>query len=355
MLRKLAIYWLLTILLVSCNALPTTATQAPASSLPQSSPTAIAQPGPGANEFQNPVIRGDFPDPFVLKVDGIYYAYATNASGKNVQVARSDNLVDWKQLPDAMPGLPKWAKLTGGLTWAPEVIQIENQFLLYFTTRDQESNKQCVGVAVSDAPEGKFKDASQQALVCQSDLGGTIDASPFRDGEQLYLLYKNDGNCCGIPTHIYIQQLTPDGLSLVGEPIDLIRNDQPWEGHVIEAPTMIKQDDRYYLFYSANDYAGLPYAVGYAICDSATGPCKKAAENPILASDVSEKPFVIGPGHQTLLQVGEQTWMIYHVWEMLPSGLRGQQRQVWMDRVNWQDGQPVLAGPNRQPQIRPLP
>lgn len=351
--RLLAICLLFAFLLVSCITAPMPATQAPMN--PQSSPTTVVQPSPRTDEFQNPVIRVDFPDPFVLEVDGIYYAYATNASGKNVQVARSENLVDWKQQPDAMPGLPKWAKLTGGLTWAPEVIQNGEQFLLYFTTRDKETNKQCVGVALSDAPEGKFKDISEKALVCQSELGGTIDASPFRDGDKLYLLYKNDGNCCGIPTHIYIQELAPDGLSLVGEATDLIRNDDPWEGHVIEAPTMVKHNDVYYLFYSANDYAGLPYAVGYAVCDTATGPCIKAEENPILISDVAEKPYIIGPGHQSLLQIGDQTWIIYHVWEMLPSGLRGQQRQVWMDRLDWKDGHPVLIGPTRLPQIKPLP
>ena len=30
--------------------------------------------------FTNPVYRGDFPDPFVLKAGATYYAYATNAA-----------------------------------------------------------------------------------------------------------------------------------------------------------------------------------------------------------------------------------------------------------------------------------
>ena len=39
-----------------------------------------------------------------------------------------------------------------------------------------------------------------------------------------YLLWKNDGNAIGIPTHIYIQRLSTDGLSLAGDAVSLIRN-----------------------------------------------------------------------------------------------------------------------------------
>jgi hypothetical protein len=53
------------------------------------------------------------------------------------------------------------------------------------------------------------------------------------------------------------------------------------------------------------------------------------------------------------LQVGEQTWMMYHVWQMLPSGLRGDQRLVWLDRIEWRDGKPVLLGPTRALQSKP--
>jgi beta-xylosidase len=252
-----------------------------------------------------------------------------------------------------MPAMPGWAK--SGYTWAPEVIQIGEQFVLYFTARDKESNKQCVGAAVSSRPDGGFKDKSDKPLVCQAKEGGTIDASPFRDGDKLYLFYKNDGNCCGIPTYIYVQELAPDGLSLVGEAVRLIRNEFPWEGHVIEAPTMFKHNDHYYLFFSANDYGGVDYAVGYATCESVTGPCTQAPENPILASAMKEKPFVIGPGHQHVLQVGDQTWIFYHVWEMLPSGLRGDSRQVWLDRIEWKDDKPVVLGPTKVMQAKPEP
>ena len=39
-----------------------------------------------------------------------------------------------------------------------------------------------------------------------------------------YLVWKNDGNAIGKPTHIYLQRLSADGLSLAGAAISLIRN-----------------------------------------------------------------------------------------------------------------------------------
>jgi beta-xylosidase len=151
-----------------------------------------------------------------------------------------------------------------------------------------------------------------------------------------------------------VQELSPDGLSLAGEPVRLVRNDKQWEGNVVEAPTMVKHEDRYYLFFSANNYAGLEYAVGYATCETVTGPCTDAPENPILKSQLQKPPdMVIGPGHQTLISVGDQDWLVYHAWEVLTGGRRGDRRLMYMNRLEWQGGKPVVVGPLTGPQ--PVP
>lgn len=324
------------------------ATASAAAASAAASPAAVAGPG----EFQNPVLKVDFPDPFLLKEGDTYYAYATNGQGKNVQAARSTDLVKWEGLADAMPVMPKWVK--PNFTWAPEVIKIGDKFVIYYTARDKASNKQCVGVAISDKPEGKFKDTRDSPFVCQVNEGGTIDASPFRDADgKLYLLFKNDGNCCGFSTYLYSQELAADGLSLVGEPVRLVKNDQVWEGSVVEAPSMWKQEDTYYLFYSGNSYAGLEYAVGYATCETPKGPCTDAPENPILKTAL-KKPPVIGPGHQTLVVDDDgETWLVYHAWEVASTGLKTSRRLMWIDLITWQDGKPVVQGPTTAPQ--PLP
>lgn len=321
-----------------------------------SAPASTGTPSAGGasgKTYTNPVIHSNFPDPFVLLDKGTYYAYSTNSAGKNIPAARSTDLVNWELLPDAMPALPSWAKLGGSLVWAPEVIRAGDKYVMYYVARDKASNKQCVGVATSEKPEGKFKDTNDKAFVCQADQGGTIDPDVFKDGEKLYLYFKNDGNCCAMPTKLWAQELAPDGLSLVGQPSELVENNVPWEGKVVEAPTMWKHDDKYYLFFSGNNYAGFEYAVGYATCGSPTGPCQQAAENPILSSRMKQKPLVVGPGHQALVQVGDQTWIVYHVWEVLPSGMTSSNRYVYIDRLDWKDGKPVVEGPTTEAEPAP--
>ncbi|MDQ3927806.1 MAG: glycoside hydrolase family 43 protein [Chloroflexota bacterium] len=329
---------------------PTTQAAKPTATkrVPTATATAIVVP---EGQFMNPVIKSDFPDPGITNVDGVYYAYATNSGNKNVQVAKSTDLVHWEMLRDALPGISKWAKLQFGNVWAPEVMKIGEQYVMYYTARDKASNVQCIGVATSATPEGPFQDPRTEPFVCQPGQGGSIDPSPFRDGDKLYLYWKNDGNCCGGITYIYVQEMSPDGLTLVGEPKQLVQNDTRWEGVVIEAPTMWKEGDRYFLFFSGNIYNGLDYAVGYATCQSATGPCQDAPENPILKTSL-ERPPVISPGHQTVVTDKDgETWMVYHAWESPPSGTP--RRFVWLDRLEWKDGKPDVQGPTTSPQ--PVP
>lgn len=296
--------------------------------------------------FSNPVIERDFADPGIIWVDGVYYAYSTNNWGGNVPMARSEDLVNWEWQGDVMPSLPPWVRYGASHVWAPEVIEIDGRFLLYFTARAERPDLQCIGVAESTSPEGVFRPQGDGPLVCQTEYGGSIDASPFLDADgTLYLYWKNDGNCCGMPTHIWVQPLSEDGLSLVGERIQLLRNRHPWEGHVIEAPTMFLHEGRYYLFYSGNAYDRDSYAVGYAFCESALGPCTAAPENPILSSVSGENP-VIGPGHQTIVRARDGSlWLAYHAWEVTPEGERGSSRHMWLDRLIWQDERPVVLGP----------
>ncbi|MBC8098266.1 MAG: family 43 glycosylhydrolase [Armatimonadetes bacterium] len=307
--------------------------------------------------FQNPVIEANFPDPFILKVEATYYAYSTNANSRNVPVATSTDLITWDLGRDALPALPKWVDISNPNVWAPEVIQVDEQYLLFYTARDKASDRQCVGLAISDKPEGPFRDTRDAPFVCQSDEGGSIDASPFRDEDgTLYLYWKNDGNCCMMATYLYGRQLTADGTEFeTGEAVRLIRNDQPWHGPVVEAPTMWRRDDRYYLFYSGNVYAGEAYAVGYALCETPLGPCADAAENPILASVMEGTPLVVGPGHQTVImdEAGD-TWLVYHVWQVTKGGALTSNRQVWLDRLVWKDGLPTVAGPTRERQTAPV-
>jgi beta-xylosidase len=312
-------------------------------------PAATAAP----RQFTNPVLEGNFADPHLLKVGDTWFAYATGDLVVNLQVARSADLVRWQRLGDALPELPAWSVLQKGLTWAPEVAQTPAGFVLYYTLRHAESGRQCISVAVAERPEGPFRDTRQQPLVCQRRLGGSIDPHRFvdRDGAD-YLLWKNDGNCCGLPTELWGQRLDDDGLKLVGAPASLgVRDDAAWEGDLIEAPTLWREGDTYYLFFSANDYGSRDYAVGYATAREVLGPYRDGPANPILRS----RGAAAGPGGQAVVQDGDGgLWLAYHAWDSAAVGDdAGGQRSMWLDRLSFQDGRPRVDGPTDTPQEAP--
>lgn len=313
-----------------------------------------------------PVYPVNFPDPFVLPHEGRYLAYATNAERHqaNVQMAVSDDLIGWSplrdergKLHDAMPVLPAWAER--GWTWAPEVIRQGEGYLLFFTARERASGRQCTGVAQSADPLGPFTSDAAQPLICQRDLGGTIDASPFRDADgRLFLYYKADANAVGKPTDIYAQPMTPDGLGLAGTPKVLLTNDQPWEAHVVESPTMVRRGDAYVLFYSANHFGWephqrlSPYAMGYATCEGPMGPCTDAPQNPILYSYTDRTAGCLsGPGHQAVFEAQGRQFIVFHA-HIARGGCQNAKkgRAMFIAPLGWQGAKPVIGN-----SLRPAP
>src|SRR4051812_3840366 len=81
--------------------------------------------------YQNPVYNKSFPDPFVLKYCGEYWAYctATWKDGRWFGVLRSRDLVHWEEVGGALEPLPgAWP-----CQWAPEVSYLNGVFYLYYS------------------------------------------------------------------------------------------------------------------------------------------------------------------------------------------------------------------------------
>lgn len=311
-----------------------------------------------------PLFQEDFPDPAIIEHGGEFIAYSTN-NGANLPVATSTDLVNWrfatrpdnpKKRLDAMPKLGSWAR--EGLTWAPEVLQIGGRWVLYYTARHDKRNIQCIGVATASDPRGPFQDRASDALVCQGDLGGSIDANAFRDSDgKLYLYYKNDGNAVRKPTELWAQRLSEDGTSTVGEPVSLkLKNDQPWEAHAIEAPTMVRRPGGYTLLYSANHFGWEPhqrlsaYAMGYAVCTGPMGPCTDGPESPILYSyNDNQAGCLSGPGHQMVFQAQGREFIAFHAWAATKGCRKADdKRYLYIAPLFWKEGKPIVA-----PSLRP--
>lgn len=281
-----------------------------------------------------PVIDRNFPDPDVLDSGGTFYAYATNDNNRNVQVATSTDLDSWEvQATDVFPDLPSW--VIPGKTWAPEVTEIApGSFVLYFTATNFQPSLQCIGVATATDPLGPFVAVGEGMLICPEDEGGAIDASTFLDDDGTrYLLWKNDGNCCGLDTWLRATPLTPDGLSLAGETIDLVRQTEDWEGELVEAPTLVKRDGSYVLLYSANSYGADRYAVGVATAPALAGPWEKH-DGPLL-STTSSGGTLIGPGGQDLVQTADGDSLVVHGWNASLTV-----RQMFVLPVEWDGAVP---------------
>jgi hypothetical protein len=107
-------------------------------------------------------------------------------------------------------------------------------------------------------------------------------------------------------TPILAQRLSPDGESLIGEPVTVIANDLDWEGHLVEGPFLWKQDGRYWLFYAANDFTDPAYGIGVAVADHPLGPFVKRPA-PLLSSAQSWA----APGHPSIADGPDDTPQIF--------------------------------------------
>lgn len=314
-----------------------------------------ATPGAQPSAAPRPVLDEEFADPFVLPLqDGSLVAFATNRRGKDgtalhVPMSTSQDALHWTAPREAMPQLPAWARADRPDLWAPEAIRAGNGYVLFFSARHATRRRPdgltlCIGAAVSRDATGPYV-PQPEPLTCGGEHG-VIDVSPVRErsasgGEHLWLLYKTDGNCCGAPTTFVAQRLRADAQALVGEPrvVQGAVNDQPWEGHVVEAPQMVQHAGQWYLFFAGNDYGSGAYATGYARCDSPLGPCVDAGENPILRSRDGDPPLV-GPGHQSVFEHAGGSWIAFHGWRPA-EGDRPRYRAMYVLPLDWRQGRPV--------------
>jgi arabinan endo-1,5-alpha-L-arabinosidase len=307
-----------------------------------------ATAAPSAAVASGPVIDQNFADPDVMKVGGTYYAYATNSDGRHIKWATSTDLVTWSvQATDALPTLgawadPDWSFPPGGPgdhgVWAPEVFAIgPKSFVMWYTAHDRASGQQCIGAATATAPGGPFV-PRDTTLVCTPETGGVIDASSYTEDGRRYILWKNDGNCCAQDTWLHLQQVTVNGLRRTGVETELIKQNKPFEGILVEAPTLWKHNGTYVLFYSANFFGNGSYLSSYATSTRLRGPYTKAAA-PLMTTDAFAGS-VRGPGGQDIVTGPDgQDRIIFHGWN---PGFT--YRAVYSQRLDWQGGRPIVEG-----------
>jgi Glycosyl hydrolases family 43 len=316
----------------SSSGTPRTAQRSPAQE--RRSPPQRLAPRPPAD-------GRDAPDPFLLEDRDRWVLYTTQVGLANIPVSTTPDLATWSTPTDALPQLPAWAQW--GRTWAPGVLQRPGGFVLYFAAGSRATGRQCIGAATSTSATGPFTSTSPEPLVCQPELGGSIDPHPFVDADgTTYLLWKADGNAIGARSTLFSQRLRPDGLALEGRPTPLVHNDAAWEEPLIENPAFVPLGGRYVLLYSGGWWESDGYATGYATCDGPLGPCAKVTTKSPLHTSDSE---VAGPGGACVITgPAGDLWLAHHAWTPGAIGYQASgARSLHFTALRWDGSHLTLA------------
>jgi arabinan endo-1,5-alpha-L-arabinosidase len=303
----------------------------------------LGVPAKGLPPIHNPVIRANCADPAILAAGDRFYVVCTsndNQTADKFPLRRSSDLVAWEEAGFLFPRgrWPEWARRD---FWAPEIHRVGERWLAYFTARDT-TGILCLGVASADRVEGPWTDLGRPFL--RDERVGLIDAHLFQDEDgRRYLYWKVDGN--GLtppePSVLYGQEVAPDGLTLVGERVTIMTNDRSWEGEVVEGPWVVRRQGACFLFYAGNTFNSDRYATGVARAAAPLGPFEKHPE-PILRSNARWS----GPGHGSVLRLGDEDLFVYHAWEPDRIDERWDAsvhpRMMLIDRIEWSGDWPRI-------------
>ncbi|MDC0707707.1 family 43 glycosylhydrolase [Stigmatella sp. ncwal1] len=293
---------------------------------PPENPPENPPPPPPALDITNPVLSGDYPDPSILRVGDTYWATATSSEwAPHFPLLRSTDLLHWDLVGPVFESEPTWSE---GNYWAPELATDNGRYFIFYTAK-KKGGPLCVAVATASQVSGPYTDRGP--LVCQ-ELG-SIDGALIRDeNNTLYMVWKEDGNSRGLPTPLWAQPLSEDGTQLIGEKKQILLNDVPWEGQVVEGPYFIKRNGWFYLFYAGAGCCGRAcnYGVGVARSKSLLSGWEKDPLNPIVKNNESWKC----PGHGSVVTDPEgRDYLLYHAYSTTGSVYVG--RQGVLDAIEW--------------------
>jgi len=260
----------------------------------------------------NPVFPGWYADPEGIifnnpKGGKEYWIYPTFSAPYKDQVFfdafSSKDLVTWKKHDRVLDTLHvKWAKKA---VWAPSIIEKDKKYYMFFGANDIQSNNESggIGVAVSDKPEGPFKDYLGKPLIDKFHNGAQpIDQFVFKDKDGQYYLYYGGWKHCNVA------KLKNDFTGFVPfEDGKIFKEVTP--ASYVEGPFMFIRNGKYYFMWSEGGWTGPNYSVAYAIADSPFGPFERIGK--ILQQDPK---VATGAGHHSVIQIPgkDQYYIVYH-------------------------------------------
>jgi len=296
--------------------------------------TVLALLFPFINNAQNPVIQTIFTaDPAPMVHNDTLYLYTGHDEDKSTWFTMKDwycfsttDMVNWTDRGAALS--LKTFEWTNKDAWAGQCIFRDGKFYWYVPINQSNGGGMAIGVAVSDRPEGTFKDALGKPLI--SGGWGYIDPSVFIDDDgQAYLYWGNP--------HLYYVKLNKDMVSydqnvgIIKEPLT-VKGFRPriinakktfaWAKSVeCEAAHCVKNttNNKYYWFVSAIDNKTNKKVIAMAEGDNPRGPFTDILGKPFITDNCGDgniNPTVVVDGNkQSYL-----TWGINELWSVKLNG-----------------------------------
>lgn len=291
-----------------------------------------------AENYKNPVVDYSLPDPTVIKGDdGYFYLYATEDI-RNLPIHRSKDLVNWEFLGTAFTDENRPNFEPNGGIWAPDINKIGDKYVLYYSMSVWGGEWTCgIGCAVSDRPEGPFKDCGMMFRSNGIKVQNSIDPFYIEDNGHKYLFW---GSFRGI----YAIELSEDGLSLKSgsSPVQIA-------GTAYEGTYIHKRGGYYYMFASIGSCCeGLKstYTTVVGRSTSLFGPYLDKKGQSMMDNHheilIHKNDSFVGTGHNSEI-VSDNAgtdWLFYHAVSVAnPDG-----RVLMLDKIDWIDGWPSVEG-----------
>ncbi|MBP3888961.1 MAG: glycoside hydrolase family 43 protein [Cellulosilyticum sp.] len=282
------------------------------------------------NVYHNPVHRGFFPDPSIIRVGEDYYMVnSTFQYFPAIAISHSRDLVNWEVIGHAitsnddldLSNIPD----SHGI-WAPDISYHDGKFYIFATLRlngDGTRNNNVLRrqlMMVSDQPEGPYS----RPVCLEID---DIDPSHFIDDDGTHYMV--------IAAGAQLVRLSDDCTQVLSEPI------VAWPGtgeRCPEGPHIFKKDGYYYAMV-AEGGTGYGHGINVGRSKSLYGPYEPSPYNPVMRQQDPSAP-IQRAGHGKLVQTPEgDWWMVYLCGRPNQGNYTTIGRETAIDPVTWtEDG-----------------
>ena len=272
-----------------------------------------AMPMESAHASSRPsvILRGDYPDPTVLRDgDDYYLTHSPFFYTPGFLIWHSKDLAHWKPVCRAM------TKVVGS-AMAPDLVKHGGKYYIYFPAAGKN------WVIWADKIRGPWSDPIRLE-VNYIDPGHAVDEHGKR------WLFLSEG---------YRIRLSDDGLSVVGQKEKIYDGwDYPttWktEGKFLESPKILRKDGWFHMISAEGGTAGpaTSHMVITARSRGLAGPWENSPHNPVVRTWSADERWW-SKGHGTLIDDGrDHWWIVYHGYE---NGAYPLGRQTLIEPVQW--------------------